>query len=156
MHNLPEDPLKLMSVIAALCSDLGLHDRALDIFERLAALRDNHANALVPWAIAQSRAGNEAVARQTLRRALAADPEHDMARVMLAIHLHEARDPEAAVLLRTVLARRDDEQRDADALALAESVQADILQTTTRAERAIRLQYTRVDLHPINSTVSPR
>ena len=147
MHDIPEDPLMLMSVIAALCSDVNLHDRALALFERLAVLRDHRPSALVAWAVAQWRAGHDAAARQTLRRALAIDPEHDMARVMLAMHLHETRDPEATVLLRAVLApRRGAAERDAEALALAESVKADILQGTASADRATRLRYTRVDL----------
>jgi hypothetical protein len=149
MHNVPQDPLRLMSVIAALCSSVGLHERALRIFERLATLRDQHPNALVSWAIAQTRAGHDVAARQTLRRALDADPEHDMARVVLAAHLHDMHDPEAAVLLRAVLApRRAAEGRDADALALAQSLQAKVLQATPPAERATRLRYTRVDLDP--------
>jgi len=147
MHDIPDNPHALMSTIAALCSDMGLHDRALGILERLAVVTDRRPNSLVALALGQWRAGQEAAAQQTLRRALVAEPEHDMARVMLAVHLHQTRDPEAPVLLRAVLARKQSaEGGDAEALALAERVQAEILQTTAPAERATRLRYTRVDL----------
>jgi hypothetical protein len=150
MHDIPENPHVLMSEIAAMCSDAGLHDRALGILERLAVFSNNRSNALVAWAVGQWRAGQEAAAFQTLRQTLVAEPEHDLARVTLAIYLHQARDPEAAVLLRAVLAPdRNTEGRNADALALAESVKADILQTTAPAERATRLRYTRVDLDAV-------
>jgi Tfp pilus assembly protein PilF len=147
MHDIPENPRALMSMIAALCSDIGLHERALGILERIAVETDHGAHALVALALGQWRAGDEAGAGQTLRRALAADPEHDMARVMLAVYLHQSRDPQAPVLLRAVLARKHSAAGgDPDALDLAERVQADILQTTAPAERATRLKYTRVDL----------
>jgi hypothetical protein len=55
MQTLPQDPLKLMSLVAALCSDLGLHHQALSTFEHLVLLRDNDPNALVSLAVAQSR-----------------------------------------------------------------------------------------------------
>jgi thioredoxin-like negative regulator of GroEL len=146
MHDLPENPRVLMSEIASMCSDAGLHQRALDILERLAVFSIHRANALVALAVAQWYAGQEAAARQTLRDALTEEPEHDLARVTLAIYLHRSRDPEAAVLLRAVLAQdRGSESRDAGALALAESVKAEILQTTALSERVPRVRYTRMD-----------
>ena len=136
-----DDPLKAMSQVAALCSDLNIHAQALEIFERLVLLRDGHPNALVSLALAQSRAGDDRSAIATLRRALDADAAHDMARVMLAIHLHRAADPVARTLLRAVLADGSDE----DAIALAVSVQDEVLSTALPAERTLRHRYTRVD-----------
>jgi hypothetical protein len=144
------DILRSMSQLGALCSDLGIHDQALAILHPLTLLRDHAPNALVVLALAQSRAGDEAAARATLLRALQADPLHDMARVMLAIHQHRVGDPAAAELLRSVLAHA----RDADALALAASVQGEILGApplaATAPERTARLRYTRLPAGPID------
>jgi Flp pilus assembly protein TadD len=145
MNALPQDPLKLMSLAGALCSDLGLHDRALVIFEHLVLLREEDPNVLVSLAVAHSRAGDEPTAQATLRRALEFDPGHDMARVMLAIHLNKAGDLDARAMLRDVLSSG----RDADALALASSVQEEVLSSPTAAEppaeRLTRHRYTRVE-----------
>jgi thioredoxin-like negative regulator of GroEL len=140
MLTLSQDPLKLMSLIGALCSDLMAHEQALSIFRQLALLRDDDPNALVSWAVAQSRSGDEAGAMSTLKRALAEDPAHDMARVMLAIHLHRAGDLSARVLLGAVLS----DGRDGDALALAASVRDEVLNVTVPSERVLRHRYTRV------------
>jgi thioredoxin-like negative regulator of GroEL len=141
MQTLPKDPLKLMSVIAAFCSDLGVHQRALAIFEHLVLLRGSDPNALVSLAVAQSRSGNEAAALSTLKRALASGPAHDMARVMLAIHLHKAGDPQGRTLLSAAML----DAQDSDALALATSVKEEILNLTPAPERVARHRYTRVD-----------
>jgi thioredoxin-like negative regulator of GroEL len=141
MQTLPQDPLKLMSQIAALCSDLGLSAQALAIFEHLVLLRDENPNALVSLAVAHSRAGNETAALVTLKRALVAEPAHDMARVMLAIHLHKAGDPQGRALLSAAML----DAQDSDALALAASVKDEILNTTPAPERVTRHRYTRVD-----------
>ncbi len=140
MHTLPEDPLTLMSLIAALCSDLNVHDHALTIFQHVALLRDNDPNALVSLAVAQSRSGDESSALSTLRQALHADPDHDMARVTLAIHLHAAGDTEAQRLLRSVLL----EAQDPDAWALAKSVEEEILNVARGPAPVKRHRYTRV------------
>ncbi len=142
MPTLPQDPLKLMSQIAALCSDVGLHAQAQLIFEHLVQLRDDNPNALVSLAVAQSRSGDEVGAFATLKRALAVEPAHDMARVMLAIHLHKAADPQARDLLQAVLA----DAQDTDALDLAKSVQDEILKTPAAPQRVARHRYTRVDV----------
>jgi Tfp pilus assembly protein PilF len=147
MQSLPQDPIKLMSLVGAFCSDLGLHERALAIHQQLARLRDDDSNALVTLAVSQSRAGDEAAACATLQRALQRDPAHDMARVMWAIHLHKAGDTaNARVPLLAVLA----DGQDADARALAASVKDDILSplsaTVPSVERNRRHRYTRVDL----------
>jgi hypothetical protein len=141
MQTLPQDPLKLMSQIAALCSDLGLHAQALAIFEHLVLLRDENPNALVSLAVAHSRADNEIAALVTLKRALVAEPAHDMARVMLAIHLHKAGDSQSCALLSAVMS----DAKDPDALALASSVKDEILKNTLPSERVARHRYTRVD-----------
>ena len=130
-----------MSQIGALCSDLGAHEQALSIFSHLAALRDNEPNALVSLAVAQSRAGDETSALATLQEALLTEPAHDMARVMLAVHLHKRGDATARTLLQATLA----DARDADALALAESVKDEIFNVPRVAERPARHRYTRVD-----------
>lgn len=135
-----QEPLKLMSLIGALCSDLGAHEQALSIFQHLVVLRDNDPNALVSLALAQSRAGSEASALATLKLVLASDPKHDMARVMLAIHLHKVGDVAAKALLNAAIA----DASDADALALADSVKDEILNTPGLTERATRHRYTRV------------
>jgi Flp pilus assembly protein TadD len=135
-----QDPLKLMSLIGALCSDLGAHEQALIVFQHLVVLRDNDPNALVSLALAQSRAGSEASALVSLKLALAGDPTHDMARVMLAIHLHKVGDVAAKALLSAAMS----DARDADAIALAESVKDEILNTPAVPERATRHRYTRV------------
>ena len=129
-----------MSLIGALCSDLGAHEQALSVFQHLVVLRDNDPNALVSLALAQSRAGSEASALATLKLALAGDPTHDMARVMLAIHLHKVGDVAAKALLSSAMA----DALDADALALADSVKDEILNTPAVTERATRHRYTRV------------
>jgi thioredoxin-like negative regulator of GroEL len=141
MQTLPQDPLKLMSQIAALCSDLGLHAQALSVFEHLVFLRANDPNALVSLAVAHSRSSNEVAAVATLKRALVSDPEHDMARVMLAIHLHKTGDPQARALLSAVMA----DGQDSDALDLAKSVEDEILNIAQVPERVTRHRYTRVD-----------
>lgn len=123
MDALPDDPVKLMSQIAALCSDLGLHDRALSMFRQLVVVREGDPNALSGLALAESRAGDPRRAIATLRQALERDPRHDMARVLLATHLHAVNDASASDLLRSVL----HDARDPDARALAESVRDDIL-----------------------------
>jgi cytochrome c-type biogenesis protein CcmH/NrfG len=140
VNQLPQDPLKLMSLVGALCSDLGAHDRALSIFQHLVAVRQNEPNALVCLALAHSRAGSQASALATLKLALATDPKHDMARVMLAIHLHHAKDPAAKAMLSAVLS----DAQDPDAVALAHSVKDEILTTPGLTERATRHRYTRV------------
>jgi Tfp pilus assembly protein PilF len=129
-----------MSLIGALCSDLGAHEQALIVFQHLVVLRDNDPNALVSLALAQSRAGSEASALVSLKLALAGDPTHDMARVMLAIHLHKVGDVAAKALLSAAMS----DARDADAIALAESVKDEILNTPAVPERATRHRYTRV------------
>jgi Flp pilus assembly protein TadD len=141
MQTLPQEPLKLMSVIAALCSDLGLHAQALAIFAHLVQLRDSDPNALVSLAVAQSRSSDEAAALSTLKRALTFEPSHDMARVMLAIHLHKAGDPQGRTLLSAAML----DAQDSDALALAASVKEEILNLTPAPERVARHRYTRVD-----------
>lgn len=144
---LPRDPLKLMAQIGALCSDLAAHDRALVIFEHLALLRGDDPNALVALALAQSRSGDEATALATLERALQADPRHDMARAMLAIHWHRRGDPRCRELLQAVLSEAGP-ATDADALALAEAVRDDILMPAPPADTAPlaarRHRYTRL------------
>lgn len=140
MQTLPQDPVKLMSLVGALCSDLGAHDQALSIFQHLVLLRGGEANALVSLALAQSRSGDDAGAVASLRLALADDPAHDMARVMLAVHLHDRGDPGARHLLGSVMA----DARDADALALARSVEGEILGRCALPEPVRRVRYTRV------------
>lgn len=126
--DLPDDPLKLMAQIGALCSDLGNHDRALAVFTRLAAVRRDEAPALVALALAQSRAGQGARAAQTLRDVLHADPTDEMARVLLALELHREGLAEGSTLLQSVLDdARSGQSRDADALALARAVRDDVL-----------------------------
>jgi Flp pilus assembly protein TadD len=130
-----------MSQLGALCSDLGLHARALVIFEHLVVLRDDDPNALVSLAVAYSRSGDEAAALLTLKRALATQPAHDMARVMLAIHLHKAGDPQSRTLLSDVIS----DAQDNDALALASSVKDEILNIPSAApECVVRHRYTRL------------
>lgn len=141
MQTLPHDPIKIMSQVAALCSDLNMHEQAIDIFERLAELRDQDPNALVSLALAMSRAGNEGAAMGLLKRVLSVQPSHDMARVLVAIHLHKGADPGGKTMLRSVLA----DATDTDAIALAVSVQDEILNTPPQAERVARHRYTRVD-----------
>ncbi len=121
-----DEPLQLMAQVAALCSDLGAHEQAISVFQHLALLRDQHPNSLVSLALALSRAGEEAAAQQTLRQALQRDPLHDMARVMLAIHLHQAGDAAARGLLQSFFDQRSPEP-DADALALANTVKDEVL-----------------------------
>lgn len=135
-----QDPLKLMSLVGALCSDLGAHEQALTVFQHLVMLRDNDPNALVSLALAQSRAGSEASALASLKLALANDPTHDMARVMLAIHLHKVGDVAAKALLSAAMS----DAQDTDAIALADSVKDEILNTPAVTERATRHRYTRV------------
>lgn len=137
------DPLKLMSLVGALCSDLGAHEQAITVFQHLVLLRDNDPNALVSLALAQSRSGSEASALATLKLALANDPTHDMARVMLAVHLHRAGDMAAKALLSAALS----DAHDTDALALAESVKDEILSTPSVSERVTRHRYTRVGVN---------
>jgi Tfp pilus assembly protein PilF len=132
-----------MSLVGALCSDLGAHEQALAIFQYLVLLRDNDPNALVSLALAQSRAGSEASALATLKLALVHDPKHDMARVMLAVHLHKVGDVAAKALLTAVLS----DAQDPDALALADSVKDEILSTPGVSERATRHRYTRVGVN---------
>jgi cytochrome c-type biogenesis protein CcmH/NrfG len=141
MQTLPEDPLKIMAQIGALCSDMHVHAQALTIFQHLALLRDNHPNALVSLAMAQARSGDETAGMATLKLALESDPTHDMARVMLAIHLHKAGDlPNAQHLLQAVLG----DGQDADALVLAADVKDEILNVTPSAERVSKHRYTRI------------
>jgi Flp pilus assembly protein TadD len=132
-----------MSLIGALCSDLGAHEQALTVFQHLVMLRDSDPNALVSLALAQSRAGSEASALATLKLALASDPTHDMARVMLAIHLHRVGDAAAKALLSAVMS----DAEDADAMTLANSVKDEILNTPAATERATRHRYTRVGVN---------
>jgi Tfp pilus assembly protein PilF len=138
-----QDPLKLMSLIGALCSDLGAHEQALMVFQHLVTLRDNDPNALVSLALAQSRAGSEASALASLKLALASDPTHDMARVMLAIHLHKVGDVAAKAMLSAALS----DAQDTDAIALADSVKEEILNAPAVTERATRHRYTRVGVN---------
>jgi len=140
MARLPEDPLRLMSLIGALCSDLGAHEQALAIFQHLALLRDNDPSALVSLALAQSRSGSQTSAMATLKLALGQQPDHDMARVMLAIHLHEAGDPASKPLLRAVLT----DAQDPDALSMAASVKEEILGAPVTLPAPTRHRYTRV------------
>jgi Flp pilus assembly protein TadD len=130
-----------MSQIGALCSDLGAHEQALTIFQHLVMLRDNDPNALVSLAVAQSRAGSDASALATLKLALTSDPAHDMARVMLAIHLHRAGDVAGKALLDAAIS----DAQDVDALTLANSVKDEILNAPSIPERASRHRYTRVN-----------
>lgn len=145
--DLPREPLKLMAQIGAPCSDVAAHDKAVSIFEQLVLLREGDPNALVSLAMAQSRAGDEAAAIQTLELALQRDAVHDMARVMLAIHRHRRGDPRGRVLLQAVLESAGP-HTDADALAIASSVRDDILNSPAEtaaapmAER--RHRYTRL------------
>lgn len=132
-----------MSLVGALCSDLGAHEQALAVFQYLVLLRDNDPNALVSLALAQSRAGSEASALTTLKLALVQDPKHDMARVMLAVHLHKVGDVAAKALLTATLS----DAQEADALALAHSVKDEILNTPGVPERATRHRYTRVGVN---------
>ena len=138
-----QDPLKLMSLIGALCSDLGAHEQALTVFTHLVMLRDNDPNALVSLALAQSRAGRDAGALASLKLALANDPSHDMARVMLSVQLHKVGDVAAKALLNAAMS----DAKDADALALAESVKVEILNTPAAVERATRHRYTWVGVN---------
>jgi Tfp pilus assembly protein PilF len=140
MTEFPQDPLKLMSLIGALCSDLGIHEQALTVFQHLVMLRDNDPNALVSLALAQSRSGSEDSALVTLKLALVQDPTHDMARVMLAIHLHKVGDAGAKVQLSAAMA----DAQDPDALALAESVKDEILSAPVALQGNTRHRYTRV------------
>jgi hypothetical protein len=66
---------------------------------------------------------------------------HDMTRVMLAIHMHKAGDPQCRTLLSAALL----DAQDSDALALAASVKDEILNLTPAPERVVRHRYTRVD-----------
>lgn len=129
-----------MSIVGALCSDLGAHEQALGIYKHLVLLRDHEPNALVSLAVAQSRSGDETGALATLKQALQTEPAHDMARVMLAIHLHKQGDASARALLEATLA----DAKDTDALALAESVKDEVLGPARIAERTVRHRYTRV------------
>jgi len=140
--SIPQDPLKLMSLVGALCSDLGAHEQALSVFQHLVLLRDNDPNALVSLALAQSRSGSEASALATLKLALVQDPTHDMARVMLAIHLHQAGDAAAKALLSAVMA----DAQDLDAISLAQSVKDDILSAPQALQATTRHRYTRVQV----------
>lgn len=151
MHTLPREPLKLMSQIAALASDLGLHERALLIFRHLAQARGTDANAWVALAVAESRAGDTAAANATLRLALRHEPDHDMARVMLAIHLHASGDDNGRALLRAALTGL----KDPDARQLARAVSDEILNPAPSgstlpapegAPRPLRHLYTRLAL----------
>lgn len=143
MNPLPQDPLTLMSLTGALCSELGLHTQALSILGQLAAVRDRVPDALVTLALALSRSGDAEGAQQALREALTRDAQHEMARVLLAIHLHEAGDPQARGWLQPVLERG----QDAEALALARSLcdepSTHGASTTQAAARSSRLRYTR-------------
>ena len=132
-----------MSLIGALCSDLGAHEQALAVFQHLVMLRNDDPNALVSLALAQSRAGSQASALASLKLALASDPTHDMARVMLAVHLHQAGDVAAKTLLSAAMS----DAQDADAIALADSVKDEILNAPAVAERATRHRYTRVGVN---------
>ncbi len=121
-----------MAQIAALCSDLGAHEQALAVFKHLALLRDQHPNSLVSLALARSRAGQDAAALQTLRDALQQEPRHEMARVLLAIHLHQCGDAAARELLQSFFEQRASApdaaaHADPDALDLANSVKDEIL-----------------------------
>ena len=129
-----------MSLIGALCSDLGAHEQALTVFQHLALLRDNDPNALVSLALAQSRAGSEDSAMATLKLAVTQDPAHDMARVMLAVHLHKVGDVSAKSLLSAAMA----DAQDVDAIELAASVKEEILNAPGVSERPTRHRYTRV------------
>jgi hypothetical protein len=142
MDPLLQDPLKLMAQVAALCSDLAMHEQALAIFQHLVVVRDHAAEALVALALAQSRAGAEPSAVATLEQALQRQPGHEMASVLLAIHLHERADPKGRALLQAVL----DRGRDADAVALARSVADDVLTPAAApAARPARHRYTRIE-----------
>lgn len=142
MTEFPQDPLKLMSLVGALCSDLGAHEQALTVFQHLVLLRDNDPNALVSLALAQSRSGSEASALATLKLALVQEPTHDMARVMFAIHLHKVGDAAAKVQLGEALA----DAQDPDAVALAESVKDEILNVPVAPQGNTRHRYTRVQV----------
>jgi Tfp pilus assembly protein PilF len=132
-----------MSLIGALCSDLGAHEQALLVFQHLVLLRENDPNALVSLALAQSRAGSDDSAIATLKQALTQDPSHDMARVMLAVHFHKVGDVAAKSLLSSAMA----DAQDADAVALVQSVKDEILNAPAVAERAARHRYTRVGVN---------
>lgn len=115
-----------MALTAALCSDLGAHAQALQIFETLAIERQRNANALVSWGVALSRSGDREAAIALLNEALEREPDLATAKVMLAIELHAAGERErASTLLRTVLEASNGV--DVDALALAREVQDELL-----------------------------
>lgn len=142
-----DEPLKLMALTAALCSDLGAHTQALQIFEALADERQRDPNALVSWAVALSRSGDRDAAMTLLHEALGRDPDLATAKVMLAIELHAAGERERAnTLLLAVL--EAPVGVDVDALALAREVQDELL---TRSPRTAALTPAAAPVEPLTS-----
>ena len=122
MHNYPFESLQMMSRVGAMASDLCLHDTALKVFSCLMQLRPGSPYPAVSMALALSRSGDSEAALAMLHDIVSAHSENEMAKVLLAVHLHAAKKTGAAALLEGVLKHGTDPE----ALELAHAVGNDI------------------------------
>ncbi|HKE95944.1 MAG TPA: HrpB1 family type III secretion system apparatus protein [Povalibacter sp.] len=106
----PRDPLLLerLAEVGFLASECGLHAHAERAFVCLSALRPGNPSPLIALAMVRARRGALTEAMTDLRALIAAQPDCDLARAMLATMIIHMRQAGALELLQTVLTTGSD------------------------------------------------